>query len=445
MRKITEVRLPTIIPKRKRVAAYARVSVAKQAMLDSLAMQVSYYNKYITSRHDWEFVGVYADEGITGTKENRPDFQRLLDDCRAQKIDMVITKSISRFARNTVTLLATIRELKLLGIDIFFERENIHTISPEGELMLTLLATFAQEESRSASENQKWRIRKKFEQGLLSGGCFIYGYQLLDGELIVVPEEAKVVQQIYRDYLSGKGMLSIVKKLNAACIPTKFEKRWNTMSIYRILRNEKYAGDLLLQKKFVKDHLTKKEAVNHGELPQYLIRDCHEAIIEKDTFKKVQDEIQRRAAGKESIAPKSDQYPFSSRVTCEQCGKSYRRKTASAGSKYAKPIWICSTFNTLGKDFCPAQQIPENILIAKTMEVLEIVDYDETCFKQAIAHKLNRISIPGHHCIHYHFKDGNIVETTWENPSRNQSWTPEMRAAAREKRLSRIRKEKKYD
>lgn len=211
--------------KRKRVASYARVSGGKDAQLHSLSTQISYYNNYIGSRGDWMLAGIYADETLTGTKENRPEFQKLLSDCRAGKIDMVITKSITRFARNTVTLLATVRELKALEIDVFFEKENIHTLSADGELMLTLLASFAQEESRSVSENQKWRIRKKFEQGFTVTG-YMLGYRLKNGTLEIVPEEAEIVRQIFTDFLSGMGKTTIAKKLNRLNVPTKRGALW---------------------------------------------------------------------------------------------------------------------------------------------------------------------------------------------------------------------------
>lgn len=221
MREITKIGGRNTQPvKRKRVAAYARVSSGKDAQLHSLSAQISYYNSYIGSRGDWELAGIYADEAMTGTKENRPQFQKLLSDCRAGKIDMVIVKSITRLARNTVTLLETARELKALEIDIFFEKENIHTLSTDGELMLTLLASFAQEESRSASENVKWRIRKNFERGIPTGGG-LFGYRFKDGMLQVVPEEAEIVKQIFNNFLSGMGIAPIAKKLNREGVPTR--------------------------------------------------------------------------------------------------------------------------------------------------------------------------------------------------------------------------------
>lgn len=269
MRKITKIESRNTQPvKRKRVAAYARVSSGKDAQIHSLSAQNSYYNSLIGSRGDWELAGIYADEAMTGTKESRPQFQKLLADCRNGKIDMVIAKSITRLARNTVTLLETARELKLLGVDIFFEKENIHTLSTDGELMLALLSSFAQEESRSASENVKWRIRKNFEAGIPNAGNTL-GYRLRNGALEIVPEEAETVRQIFTDFLSGMGRTAIARKLNRMGIPTKHGSAWNANTLYRILRNEKYAGDLLLQKTYRPDHINKKDIDNCGELPMY--------------------------------------------------------------------------------------------------------------------------------------------------------------------------------
>ena len=210
---ITKVVYPPKLQSKKKVAAYCRVSSGKDAMLHSLSAQVSYYNGLIQKEHDWEFVGVYADEALTGTKSDRADFQKLITDCRAGKIDMVITKSISRFARNTVTLLQTVREFKALGVDIYFEEQSIHTMSSDGELMLTILASYAQEESRSASENQKWRVKKNFAEGK-PWSATILGYRYFQGQYIIVPEEAELVRRIYRMFLDGLGTNAIAQTLN---------------------------------------------------------------------------------------------------------------------------------------------------------------------------------------------------------------------------------------
>ena len=239
-----------------RVAAYARVSCDKDTMLHSLAAQIDYYRKYITRNPEWTFVGVYADEAKTGTKDDREQFQKLLSDCRSGLIDMVVTKSISRFARNTVTLLGTVRELKELGINIFFEEQNINSVSEEGELMLTLLASQAQEESLSCSENCKWKIRKGFERGQ-PNTCTMLGYRLVNGEITLVPDEAEIVKEIFNLYLSGCGVQKIANTLNKRSVRTEKIPFWHLDTIRNILRNEKYMGDLLLQKTLSESHLTK--------------------------------------------------------------------------------------------------------------------------------------------------------------------------------------------
>ena len=281
--------MPAHLLRRKRVAAYTRTSNGKDAMMDSLSAQISYYSGMIQKRMDWVFAGVYTDEAVTGTKDGlrnvpgahfsqarlsvpRAQFQRLLADCRAGLIDMVITKSITRFARNTVTTLETVRELKLLGVDVYFERENIHSMSGEGELMLTILASYAQEESRSVSENCKWRIRKDFQEGRPNIGRLL-GYRLKDGVFVIVPEEAPIVKQIFEDYLSGMGTLAIQKKLLAQGV------KLSRCGVRDILQQEKYIGDLLLQKTFTENHITKRGRKNEGQLPMYLVQGAHEPII----------------------------------------------------------------------------------------------------------------------------------------------------------------------
>lgn len=427
MRKIVKLE-PTAAQavQRKRVAAYARVSSGKDAMLHSLSAQISYYNNYIGSRGDWELAGIYADEALTGTKEDRPEFQRMLTDCRNGKIDMVITKSLTRFARNTVTLLSTVRELKLLEVDVYFEKENIHTLSSDGELMLTLLASFAQEESRSTSENQKWRIQKMFEEGRPNTGTML-GYRLVDGTLQIVPEEAEIVKMIFADFLSGMGRNAIMKKLNRLNIPTMRGGTWGENTLLGILTNEKYTGDMLLQKTYILDHISKKKVVNHGERTMYYVENSHEPIIDKETFALVQQELKRRAAKYPSKSVKTP-YLFTGLIHCGLCGKHFRRKIVNASSKYAKPAWMCPTFNRYGKQACPAQQIPESILIAKTSEILGMTEWD----RETLLANISEIQVPSPGRLVYVFHDGRTQEITWQNPSRRDSWTEEMKQKARE-------------
>ena len=243
--------------KATRVAAYARVSSGKDAMLHSLSAQVSYYSNLIQNHPGWLYCGVYADEALTGTKENRTEFQRLLVECRAGNIDLIITKSISRFARNTVVLLQTVRELKSMEVDVYFEEQNIHSMSADGELMLTILASYAQEESLSASENQKWRIKKNFEDGKPWSGQ-VLGYRYENGVYIVKPEEAEIVRSIFADYLSGMGIEAIMKKLNAQGKTSRNGHAWCRSSVRKVLGNYSYTGNLLLQTTFRENHITKK-------------------------------------------------------------------------------------------------------------------------------------------------------------------------------------------
>lgn len=440
MRKIIKLEGASQPVQRKRVAAYARVSSGKDAMLHSLSAQISYYNNLIGNRGDWELAGIYADEALTGTKEDRPEFQRMLTDCRNGKIDMVITKSLTRFARNTVTLLATVRELKLLEVDVYFEKENIHTLSSDGELMLTLLASFAQEESRSASENQKWRIQKMFEEGRPNTGNML-GYRLVDGILQIVPEEAEIVKMIFADFLSGMGGHAIMKKLNRMRIPGKTGGIWRENTIYGILRNEKYTGNMLLQKTYRLDHISKKKMVNHGERDMYYVEESHEPIIDMETFEKVKLRLSQQAEHFCSVSQPMARYPFTGLILCEKCGKHFRHKIANAGSKYAKPVWICANFNRYGKDVCPAQQIPEAILIAKTSEVLGITEWD----REALLTNISEIQVPGPGRLVYVFRDGRAQEVTWQNPSRRESWTGEMKQKAREDALKGAKRRRKDD
>lgn len=436
--KLEDTKIRTFI--RKRVAAYARVSSDKEAQLHSLSAQISYYNSYIGSREDWEFAGVYADEALTGTKDNRPEFQRMLADCQDGKIDMVITKSITRFARNTVTLLATIRELRDLGIDVYFEKENIHTLSADGELMITLLAAYAQEESYNASENQKWRIRRMFEQGRPNTGRML-GYRLKNGVLQIVPEEAEIVNMIFNDYLSGMGRNLIVKKLIRMGVPTLSGGQWRENTLLKILTNEKYTGDMLLQKTYRLDHISKKVMVNRGEKRKYFVESSHEPIIDKETFTKVQQELARRSEKFPDTAQKAKEYLFTGLIRCGFCGKHFRRKITASGTKYAKPVWICPTFNIYGKDVCSAQQIPEKILMEKTSEVLGTADWD----RETLLSHISEIRVPEHNLLTYVFRDGHTEEVAWQNPSRKESWSEEMKQCARERQLQVIERRRKDD
>ena len=400
-KQVTQVEFPmSQQPQLKKVAAYCRVSRDGDAMLHSLSQQVSYYSTMIQNHPGWMFCGVYADEAKTGTKDTRPKFVELLEDCRIGNVTMIITKSVSRFARDTVTLLDTVRELKLLGIDIFFEEQNIHTMSADGELMLTILASYAQEESLSVSENQKWRVKKNFEEGKPWNGL-ILGYRLINGVFTIVPGEAETVRRIFQMYLDGQGTQGIANVLNGEGITSRIGHSFSHSSISKLLRNYTYTGNLLLQQTYIENHLTKKSVVNEGQLPQYHVTDSHEPIIDIDTFNAVQAEIERRKAKYKHKPPKPS-YPFTSIIVCKKCGKNYRRKVVSQGV-----VWICSTYNSKGKAACPSKQIPEYKLEELT------ADIDLGSVSRMIAGDNNAVTIV--------FKDGSSVVQYWAYRSRSKA------------------------
>ena len=405
-------------PKLIRVAAYARVSSGKDAMLHSLSAQVSYYNNLIQNHPGWIFCGIYADEAVTGTKDSRDQFQKLLADCRAGMVDLVITKSISRFARNTVTLLQTVRELKNLGVDVYFEEQNIHSLSSDGELFLTILASYAQEESRSASENQKWRVRDKFRNGIPWSGT-ILGYRYGTDGYVIEPMEAETVRLIFESYLQGMGLVSIAKLLNAQSRTSRYGRPWGKSSIMRVLRNSTYTGNLLLQKTYSENHLTKRTRQNNGELPKYYIEDAHEAIIPLRQFNDVQEEIQRRAKKHYTPNATKKQYPFTGKLVCAGCGKHYRRKVTATG-----PTWICPTYNTQGKAACPSKRIPESTLILMAEEVVGSID--------AFSGEITEVRVENGNRLVFLHTNGKESVKLWQDRSRAESWTAEMREVARQ-------------
>lgn len=425
----------------KRVCAYARVSGERDEAFHSLAAQVSYYQNLIAEHSDWSFVEVFSDRGITGTKDERPGFQAMLTACREGRVDIVLAKSITRFARNTIILLETVRELKSFGVDVHFEEEHIHTLSAGGELMISLLAARAQEESRSASENQKWRIRRKYEKGEPINGNAL-GYRLVDGQFLIDEDEEQIVLRIFSMFLSGMGASAIAKKLRKEGVKTRLgNANWSVYGIQKILRNEKYCGDLVLQKSYTVDYLTKKMLPNRGEKPIYTVHDDHDPIIDRKTFNRVQEEISRRA--KKSSAKSGDCYAFTSILICGNCGKHFIRKYSNAGTAYKKAAWCCNTSNTWGKEACPStQHILENILIEKTREVLGL-DTSAELSGDMLREHITGITVPERNVLIYHFRDGTEKRVGWQYRSRRESWTPEMREKAREKTKARYEANRK--
>lgn len=417
-------------PRALRVCAYARVSSGKDAMLHSLSAQVSHYSEMIQSHIGWVYCGVYSDEALTGTKSDREGFQQMLTDCRAGKIDMVITKSISRFARNTVTLLQTVRELKSMGIDVYFEEQYIHTISADGELMMTILASYAQEESLSASENQKWRVRKAFENGELINLRFLFGYSITADGVQINEKEAAIVREIFSRFNGGESMSSISRDLNARGYRGALGGKWCAERMRNTLSNEKYLGNALLQKRYRNNHIEKKLVANKGELPMYYAEGTHEPIIDQATFDKAQERL-RMLAQQTANRKKPTRSAFSGLIHCGLCGNTYKRVTYRK-----KHYWNCTTFQTKGKSECAAKRIPEETLEVLTCEVLGAVSFDPDMVRS----KITAIRAEKSNMVVYCMDDGSEIVKRWKDRSRAESWTPEMKEKARQRALQARRK-----
>lgn len=328
---------------RQRVAAYARVSTEHEEQQTSYEAQVDYYTRKIKERSDWIFIEVYTDKGITGTNTKKRDgFNRMVKDALDGKIDLILTKSVSRFARNTVDTLTTIRKLKERGVAVYFEEQSINTLDGKGELLITIMSSIAQEESRSISDNVTWGQRKRFADGKVSVGYkqFLGFEKGEDGLPKIVEEEAKIVRYIYRSFMMGKTGSRIAKTLTEAGIPTPGgKKEWQASTVMSILQNEKYKGAALLQKSFTVDFLEKRMKVNEGEVPQYYIEHSHEAIIDPLEHDRVQLEIDRRKALDRHY---SSAHLFSSRVICGDCGGFFGRKVWHSTDTYKNYIWQCN-------------------------------------------------------------------------------------------------------
>lgn len=394
----------------------------------SLSAQISYYSELIQKNPAWEYVGVYADDGVTGTKaEAREEFNRMLVDCKAGKIDIILTKSISRFARNTVDLLSTVRHLKELGISVQFEKERIDSLSEDGELMLTLLASFAQEEVRSLSDNVKWGTRKRFENGIPNGKFQIYGYRWDGDHLVIEPEEAKIVKLIYDNFLNGLSAETTEKQLAEMGVKSYKGQHFGNTSIRQILGNITYTGNLLFQKEYVVDPVSKKRKINRGELPQYWVENTHEAIIPMEVYQAVQTEKARRrelgALANWSINTSC----LTSKIKCGCCGKSYQRSTRKGrkdpNSNYT--IWVCGTRKKSGNVLCRNKDIPERMLKQACTTVLGLDEFDESVFSERIEY----IEVPAPNEMLFYFKDGHTIPHHWESTLRKDCWTDERRAA----------------
>lgn len=370
-----------------RVAAYCRVSTDQEEQLLSYENQVTYYTNYIKQREDYEFAGVYADEGISGTStRKREEFQRMIADCNDGKIDLIITKSISRFARNTKDCLEFCRQLKSNGTGIYFEKENINTLESQGEVLLTILSSLAQEESRTISENSKWGIQRRMEQGFVIVNTNKFtGYDRdKNGNLVINKKQAKVVERIYKEYMEGRTVDYIARRLEKDEVKN-WEDRvyWAPSTVQKILCNEKYKGDALLQKTFTVDYLNKKRVKNEGQEKQYYVHDSHPAIIDKEMWECVQLEMARRKEylkehGLNSYAHKPDENPFAGKIICGVCNQAYGRKTWR--STMPRRVWQCGLrYRRKGVIGCDNRHVDDEVFEAQFINSFnELLDNKES-------------------------------------------------------------------
>ena len=428
MAKITRVEqaVPSIKTKKK-VAAYARISMESERMNHSLSAQVSYYSSLIQKNPDWQYAGVFADDGVSGTgTAKRNEFKRMIEAAENGMIDIILTKSIQRFARNTVDLLETVRHLKDIGVEVRFEKEHINSMSGDGELMLSILASFAQEESRSISDNVKWGIRKRMQCGIPNGHFRVYGYRWEGDELVIVPEEAEIVRRIFQNFLDGKSRLETEREFAAEGITTREGCRWVDSNIKVVLTNVTYTGNLLLQKEFISDPISKQRKKNKGQLPQYYVEDTHPAIIDKETFDYVQEEIaRRRELG--ALANKSlNTSCFTGKIKCPYCGQSYMHNKRT--DRGVMEFWNCGSKKQKKKgDGCPiGGTINHKNLMRVCVEVLGLDEFDEDAFLEKVDH----IEVPEKYVLKFYLSDGTTAVRGCPNTGHRDCWTPEYRAKA---------------
>lgn len=392
------------IPK-KRVAAYCRVSTDKDAQLESLENQMASFKYQLALHDDWELVGIYADEGKSGTSiKGRPEFQRMIKDCEAGLIDYVMIKSISRFARNTLDCIGLVRNLQRYGVQVYFEKEGIDTADITSEMLLVIMASFAQEESRSISENVKWGIRKRFESGK-EMKVPIYGYRHTDDTLyIVVPEEAAIVEEIFLRYVHGDTPKTIVEDLQAREVKPPAGDCWKLLQISRMLHNEKYVGDVVLQKHYVESHLTHKEVRNNGELPLIHIKNAHPAIIDRHLFIQVQQILEMR-----QVKTRNSSYPYGDKLKCPCCGR-----TLVHGSLYAVPFagvrWLGGGWGCYGEKGCQQYLLIQKLLDEALMNAYEKKHGErmEAVEFYWIDDSMEEIRLGCDNRIEIHWKDGKV-------------------------------------
>ena len=393
-----------LLVKKTRVAAYCRVSTKEDDQLNSYAGQVEYYTKYCASKPEWEFVGIYADEGITGTKrKRRKDFNRMIKDALDGKIDLIIVKSVSRFARNTIDLLSTVRELRERGVKIFFEKENIDSMDVKCDMVLNIYASLAEDESRSISTNIRWRKQKQVEAGEVSFNFnLLYGYRQEKNKKVTIYEpEAEIVREIYFKYLIGCSYREIIRDLKERGIkPPKYTNKsglWQTSTIKSILENEKYMGDVLLQKTYQRDFLSERRVKNTGQAPQKYVENNHPAIIDRTTWHAVQAEMERRktlrSTEETGKGRYSGKYAFSGKIVCGRCGAGWRRHHA-----HGVGTWVCKQ-HIKNKDLCPALPIKERDLEKVFVKMLNEIICNKNEILDEVGKSVNEALAESGECI----------------------------------------------
>ena len=389
--------------KKLRVAAYCRVSTELEEQESSYEAQVEYYTRKIQETENWKLAGIYADDGKSATNtKKRDDFKAMIKDAESGKIDMILTKSVSRFARNTVDSLLTIRKLKEKNVAVVFEKEGVNTLDGTGEILITILSSLAQEESRNISENTRWGVVRKFEKGkvIVNHNKFMGYTKNENGDLVIVPKEAEIVRLVFRLYLEGYSAGKIAKYLEEQKIKTATGlEKWHDTVVLKMLRNEKYMGDALLQKTYTVDFMTKKKVMNKGIVPQYYVEDDHEAIIPKDLFYRVQEELARRASVNKSAVTRkknmkskySSEYALTGILLCGECGQEYRRVTWARNGK-KKIVWRCSNRLTNGTKYCKdSVTLEEGILNRTVMEAIHRITCNDGNFASALRQNVIRV------------------------------------------------------
>lgn len=389
--------------KKLRVAAYCRVSTELEEQESSYEAQVEYYTRKIQETDNWKMAGIYADDGKSATNtKKRDDFNAMIKDALDGKIDMILTKSVSRFARNTVDSLLTIRKLKEKNVAVVFEKEGVNTLDGTGEILITILSSLAQEESRNISENTRWGVVRRFENGkmIVNHNKFMGYTKNENGDLVIVPEEAEIVRLIFRLYLEGYSAKKISQYLEENGIKTATgQDKWYDSVIFKMLRNEKYMGDALLQKTYTVDFMTKKKVINKGIVPQYYVEDDHEPIIPKELFYRVQEELARRASMNKSAVTRkknqkskfSSEYALTGLLLCGDCGQEYRRVTWSRNGK-KKIVWRCSNRLTNGTKNCKkSETLEEGALNRAVMEAINRITRGDGDFVGAFRQNVIRV------------------------------------------------------